>query len=136
MWRADPLGVGVLVAQHANEGNPHTPLEVTMMFAANTYVIREATDEDAWVVRALAALDSQAPLSGAVLIGELSGAPAAAVSVSDGRVLADPFQPTANLVAQLRMRAMVLQAFEQTPSLPARIRAGVRIRGLASPARV
>jgi hypothetical protein len=104
------------------------------MFAANTYVIREVTDEDAWVVRALAGLDSQPPLSGAVLIGELSGVPAAAVSVSDGRVVADPFQETTQLAAYLRMRARVLRTYEQTPSLRTRVRAGVRMRGLASPA--
>ena len=97
------------------------------MFAANTYVIREATAEDAWALRALAGLNGQAPLSGAVLIGELCGVPAAAISVADGRVAADPFQPTADLVAHLRMRTRALRTFEQEPSTSARVRAGVLI---------
>ena len=64
------------------------------MFAADTYVIRMTTDEDARALRRLGELDSQPPLAGRALIGEIDGTPAAALSLGDGRVTADPFRRT------------------------------------------
>jgi hypothetical protein len=90
------------------------------MFAANTYVIRHVQGAEK-----LAELDSQRPLTGPALIGEIDGRPAAAISLADGRVVADPFQPTAQLVAQLRMRARALQELERTPALSDRLRESV-----------
>ena len=52
------------------------------MFAANAYVIRHATGADK-----LAELDSQRPLTGPALVGEIDGRPAAAISLTDGRVI-------------------------------------------------
>jgi hypothetical protein len=97
------------------------------MFAANTYVIRRVE-----VVERLAELDSQRPLAGPALLGEIDGRPAAAISLEDGRVVADPFQPTANLITLLRMRASGLRAHERTPALRDRLRAGVRVRAAAA----
>lgn len=102
------------------------------MFAANTYVMRMATDEDTRALHRLGELDSQPPLGGRALIGEIDGTPTAALSMDDGRVTADPFRHTEHLVACLRMRAQALQAYQATPSLrerllaalPARYRAG------------
>jgi hypothetical protein len=102
------------------------------MSAANTYVIRLATEEDARALRRLGELDSQPPLAGRALIGEIDGAPAAALSLDDGRVTADPFRRTEHLEACLRLRAQALQAYQATRSLrdrliaalPARYRAG------------
>jgi hypothetical protein len=102
------------------------------MFAGNTYVIRMATDDDARVLRRLGEIDSQAPVAGRALIGEIDGTPVAALSLGDGRVTANPFRRTEHLVACLRMRAQALNAYEATPSLrdrilaalPARYRAG------------
>lgn len=93
------------------------------MFAANAYCIRHVTGE-----RKLAYLDSQRPLTGPALLGEIDGRPAAAISLEDGRVVADPFQHTAHLVAQLRMRARGVTAAESTPSLRTRLRHGVHVR--------
>jgi hypothetical protein len=62
-------------------------------------------------------------LHGPVLIGEPGGRPAAALSVSDGRSVTNPFQPHVGLVAHLRMRAGALRAFERMPSFAARMRA-------------
>jgi hypothetical protein len=87
------------------------------MFAANTYVIRH--------------LQGAEPLSGPALVGEIDGRPAAAISLTDGRVVANPFQPTANLVAQLRMRARAMWQLERTPELSKRLRAAVRTPALA-----
>jgi hypothetical protein len=84
------------------------------MFAANTFVIRH--------------VESQGPLGGPALVGEIDGRPAAAIAMDDGRVIADPFQETASLVAQLRMRARGLRSYERMPSLRERLRAGVRVQ--------
>ena len=88
------------------------------MFAANTYVIRQATERDEAVLRRLGQH---------ALVGELDGQPAAAVSLTDGRTIADPFRPTARLLASLRVRAGAMRAAERTPSLRKRLRAGVRV---------
>ena len=97
------------------------------MFAANTYVIRHVTG-----VERLAELDSQSPLTGPALVGEIEGRPAAAISLTDGRVVADPFQSTANLITLLRMRARGLRAQERTPALRDRLRAAVRVQPAAA----
>jgi hypothetical protein len=98
------------------------------MFAANTYKLRLATEEDADALRLLAELDSRAPLAGRVLIGEIAGSPAAALSLNDDRVIADPFRRTDHLVACLRIRAGAIRAHEATPSLSERMRAALRPR--------
>ena len=93
------------------------------MYAANTYKIRHATADDAEALRRLAELDSQSPLGDeGILIGEIDGRPAAALSLASGRAIADPFKPTAHLVATLRTRASGIVALQQTPSLRDRLR--------------
>jgi hypothetical protein len=96
------------------------------MYPANTYIIRTATDQDVRSLLQLAELDSQRPLGGSVLIGEIDGTPAAAISLTDGRVISDPFQATELLRQCLRMRADALHAVAKTPSLRERILAGLR----------
>jgi hypothetical protein len=104
------------------------------MFAANTYTIRLATAADDAALRRLAAIDSQASLTtGRVLVGELDGKPEAAVSLVDGRVVANPLLPTAQLRVHLRIRAGALVAYERTPSLSARIRAALAGAVLSRP---
>ncbi|HEX6391472.1 MAG TPA: hypothetical protein VFZ89_18555 [Solirubrobacteraceae bacterium] len=82
------------------------------MLAMNTpgpqMTVRSATDEDRDQVRTLAGLDSARPLSGPVLLGELDGACVAALSLNDGRVVADPFVRTTGVAALLRTRASQL----------------------------
>ena len=70
--------------------------------------IRQATSGEV-AVEVLAELDSVEPLGGTVLVAESEGRPVAALSVDDGRSAADPFLPTADAVAVLRMRATQLQ---------------------------
>ena len=89
------------------------------MISANS--IRYATGQDQDALRNLAELDSQKPLDGRVLVAQHDGTPAAALSLDDGRVIADPFQRTDYLVAHLRMRAGAIRAFEITPSLRERL---------------
>ena len=95
------------------------------MFAGNTYRIRFATDKDADTLRRFTRLDSGRPFVGRVLIGQLAGKPAAVVSVGDDRVVVDPSLDTNHLVANLRVRAHALRAYETTPSLRERLIARV-----------
>jgi hypothetical protein len=102
------------------------------MFRADAYVIRLATAEDAAALRRLAALDSARPLTGRVLIGELAGEPAAALSLKTNAAIADPFQRTEELRVYLRMRASALEAVEREPSLRERMLDAVRRPQLAA----
>jgi hypothetical protein len=95
------------------------------MYPANAYVIREATPADEEAVRHLAQLDNQEPLSGRVLIGEIEGEPAAAASISSGRIVSDPSRATHFLVPLIGMRVRAERTFERKPSLPLRLRAGL-----------
>jgi hypothetical protein len=95
------------------------------MFGASTYRIYLASDEDAVTLDRLAELDSQPPLVGRVLIGELGARPAAAISLDNGRVIADPSRSTDSLGAYLRVRADALRAYETAPSLRQRLLAGL-----------
>jgi hypothetical protein len=88
-------------------------------------LIRFATRHDSDSLRDLAELDSRKPLDGRVLVADLDGTPAAALSLDDGRVIADPFQRTDHLVANLRMRAGAIRAYEVTPSVRERVLAAL-----------
>jgi hypothetical protein len=73
-------------------------------------IIRHATRDDESGLRRLAALDSKRPPRGEALVAEAEGRIQAAVSLTDGRSVADPFRPTAELVDLLQMRAAQLGA--------------------------
>jgi hypothetical protein len=70
--------------------------------------LRFAFPDDQVVLARLAALDSSEPPPQPVLIAEVDGEPRAALSLADGRVVADPFRFTLPLVALLRARAAQL----------------------------
>ena len=97
------------------------------MYSTSTFVIRRANDSDRAALDHIAALDSQGPIATDALIGEVDGAPAAAISLVSMRVIADPFRPTADLVAHLRARAYGIVAADRRPRLRDRIRAGIRV---------
>jgi hypothetical protein len=105
------------------------------MYGAHSYVIRPAIDADGEALARLASLDSQSPLEGSILIGELHGEPVAALSLADGRAIADPFRPTAHVVATMRVRAKGLHAVEHMPSLRDRLLAGLPTSYRARPTR-
>ena len=96
------------------------------MFPADAYIIRLATEQDAATLRRLAALDETKPLTGRILLGELDGEPAAALSLKTGATIADPFQATENLRVHMRMRAAAVEAVELEPSLRERMLDAVR----------
>ena len=70
-----------------------------------TTLMRPATAADRAALTELAALDSAAPLAGRVLLAEADDRLVAALSLDDGRVVADPFARTRAVVAMLRVAA-------------------------------
>ena len=100
----------------------------TQHHTADALTVRRATRDDAAALADLAALDSAAPLTGDVLLAEVAGAPVAALSATDGRVVADPFALTADVVAVLRVRAQA--------QLPARASGAARGLLRLAPARL
>jgi hypothetical protein len=96
------------------------------MYPANTYVIRQAAEDDTPTLRRLAELDGKQPFAGPALIAEADGAAVAAISLFDERVVADPFAPTTVAVQVLRMRLGALRAYSATPSVVERVRAAMR----------
>jgi hypothetical protein len=74
----------------------------------NAVTLRFGFPDDAASLARLAALDSSRLPAQPVLIAEVGGEPAAALSLSDGSLVADPFQPTAQLVDLLTERARQL----------------------------
>jgi hypothetical protein len=95
------------------------------MLAANAYVIRLAGDYDDDELARLAEVDSAEPIEHPILIGEIDGRPAAALDLDSGRVIADPFVPTAALLVHLRMRAAAYEAYAIEPSVANRLRAAL-----------
>ena len=93
------------------------------MIAAKS--IRFATEDDAAALSLLAELDSQPPLAGHVLLAQTNGKPTAALSLSDGRVVSDPFQDTDHAIANLRMRARAMRSYDITPGLRERLLAAL-----------
>ncbi len=91
------------------------------MLPTNAIVIRTASEADAGVLHRLAALDESRPPRGRALLAEVDGVGRAALGLDDGWVVADPFVPTASLVALLRLRAQLL-AGGPAPSRAARLR--------------
>jgi hypothetical protein len=78
-----------------------------------TVAIRAARGSDGPALERLAALDSKRALTGAVLVAERDGALAAALAIESGAHVADPFVPSADLVALLRMQAAALEPSER-----------------------
>jgi hypothetical protein len=65
--------------------------------------IRQATSADAFALRRLAALDDRPALRGDILLAEQAGEVRAALSIDNGRSVANPFAATADLVEMLHM---------------------------------
>ncbi|MCA1656463.1 MAG: hypothetical protein LC713_01915 [Actinobacteria bacterium] len=97
------------------------------MIASNAIVIRHAGSDDADVLERLAVLDSRPALDGPALLAEVDGVARAALALDGGEVVADPFAPTADLVALLRLRARRLAAAHPPPRT-ARERVGALVR--------
>ncbi len=101
-----------------------------MSLTSPTISIRAATHGDGPTLTRLAALDSAPVPFGPVLLAEIDGQPRAAMAVRDGRVIADPFARTADVVELLRVHA---RAMTERGERSSREHAGVLRRvGLAA----
>ncbi len=89
--------------------------------AEDAVVLRPAITSDADALRRLAELDSAVPLRGAIIVAERHGEISAALELSSGRSVADPFAPTTELLTLLETRATLLRG-------PARSRRRLRLR--------
>jgi hypothetical protein len=99
--------------------------------SAPAVTLRFACAEDDRALERLAQLDSARTPRGPQLVAEVGGQLRAAISLTDGAVLANPFDHTSELVNLLRARAAQLSG--QRPKRPGRVsvllgRAGVRQR--------
>jgi hypothetical protein len=76
--------------------------------AREPLTVRLAAAEDWPLLRVVAELDSAELPSAPLLVGERDGRAVAALSLTDGSVIANPFVRTADVVAMLRLRARQL----------------------------
>ena len=77
----------------------------TTPFNTEPVLMRRARVGDAARIRELARLDDKRLPAGPFLVAEMSDEIVAAVSLSSGGVVADPFRLTADAAAMLRLRA-------------------------------
>jgi hypothetical protein len=92
---------------------------------SNAFTIRPARESDEPTLAWLAALDSQAPIRRPALIGDVDGMPLAAISLVDGRVVADPFRPATGIATHLRLHRSGWRARERRDSIGAQLRAAI-----------
>ncbi|HEY6691220.1 MAG TPA: hypothetical protein VI006_00125 [Solirubrobacteraceae bacterium] len=102
-----------------------TPGVPTTVFPGNAHPVRPATAHDAKALRKLAAVSGARPLAGRVLVAEVGGVIAAAISRDEPRTIADPALAPAYLTTILRLRADALAAVARQPSLAERMREAV-----------
>lgn len=76
-----------------------------MSTVSDKITIRPAHPDDEAAIVRLAALDSAAVPPPPFLLAEVEGELRAALSLANGRVIADPFQPTLYIAALLRVYA-------------------------------
>jgi hypothetical protein len=72
--------------------------------------VRTASPDDADALDRLAALENMRLPGGPMLLAEVGRDVRAALSLSDGTVVADPFHPTAELIELLRQQATELSS--------------------------
>jgi hypothetical protein len=85
--------------------------------------VRRSTSGDEAALARLAALDSAKPPSGPALIAEADSRFLAALPLGPGRPIADPFEPTSELVALLELRRSQMGAGERSDTRrPGRLR--------------
>ena len=103
------------------------------MVSGNAHNIRIEHDENDPILVELAILDEDRPLATPALIADVAGKPSAAMSLVDGRVVADPFTHTGLARVALAQRAKAHHAAIRTPNLVERLLLELR-RGRRAPA--
>jgi len=76
--------------------------------------VRRSTSADQGALARLAALDSASPPRGPALVAEADSRVLAALPLGAGRPIADPFEPTAELVALLELRRTQMDSAQKT----------------------
>jgi hypothetical protein len=115
-----PVHLGTTMTKHLDryEAERRVPAHGTAHAALpqveSDVVIRRVTG-DAPAVARLAALDSERPSKGDHLVAEVDGDAVAAMPLGGGRAVADPFRPTAAVVALLSARAAQLHPAAGSP---------------------
>jgi hypothetical protein len=102
---------------------PPTSKEPTMSRLDPTVVIRAARGPDGAALERLAQLDSQKLPAGELLVGERDGELVAAYAPATRAAIADPFRPTADIVALLELHGRPRAARERRRVRPALLRA-------------
>jgi hypothetical protein len=90
--------------------------------------VRRSVPADHSEIERLAALDSARPPRGPALVAESGSHMLAALPIGSGRPIADPFEPTAEIVALLQLRAEQMQEAVESRSLAERMRSLFRPR--------
>lgn len=110
-----PVHIGTMLTQALDpwagsqgRGTPRPgsrPLQVSRAAAHDAAITIRRAEPAAPEVRDLAELDSVGVPAGDVLVAEVGGEPVAAIPLDGGPAFADPFRPTATVVALLEARA-------------------------------
>ena len=90
--------------------------------------VRRSASGDASALARLASLDSASPPRGPALIAEADSRMLAALPLGSGRAIADPFEPTAELVALLELRRTQMRVAEGASPRVGRLRSLLRGR--------
>ena len=85
------------------------------MTSTTAVTVRPGLESDRSALDRLAALDSAPRLTGEVMLAEVEGECLAAIEMASSRAIADPFRPTADLVALLSGRVTALRGGERRP---------------------
>jgi hypothetical protein len=96
---------------------------------APTITIRPAYADDELAVKRLAVLDSAAVPAEPLLLAEADGELRVAMSLADGAVIADPFAPTAQLVALVRTHAAAVDSGLRGRRRLSQVAAAIRLLG-------
>ena len=117
------LGLATRTKGSATPTKAHPPLPGTLrpmwsrapqghhapMTSTSTIILQQATAAEDAALRELSQLDSARTVSRPALMAVVDDKLLAAISLHDGRVVADPFAETEAAVALLRVRASALQ---------------------------
>ncbi|HEV3377343.1 MAG TPA: hypothetical protein VG126_08695 [Thermoleophilaceae bacterium] len=90
--------------------------------------VRRSVAADRSELERLAALDSARPPTEPALVAEADSRMLAALPLGSGRPIADPFEPTAAIVALLELRARQIEAAPKQRGWSERMRSLVRPR--------
>ena len=104
-----PSQLQVLATERHYDAGPMKRLPRRRRRHGDSVEIRVATSHDAHALHELQELDGRTLTEGSRLVAEVGGVPVAAIAVSDGTVVADPFEHTSSVVDLLRLRARQLR---------------------------